>query len=66
MAISEDLPHLEYISYFEGGGGWTKMKGNNRKSFVLYLTRSFPCRQFYYLTIFQVELAGSKRGNRER
>ena len=65
MVIAEDLPHLEYISYIEGGGGRTKMKGKNRKSFFLYLTRSFPCLQYYYLAIFQVELAGWKLGNCE-
>lgn len=66
MVISEGIPHLESISYIEDGGGGAKMKENDSKHFFLYLTHSFCCLQFYYLTIFQVELARLKLGHPDR
>lgn len=58
MAISEGMLHLEYISSIEERA---KMKGNDSKLFSPHPTHSLPCLQFYYLYIFQVELAVLKK-----
>lgn len=63
MIISEGISHLEYISYIESGGGEKRWKEMTANIFFLYLIHSLSCLQFYYLTIFQVELAGLKLSN---
>lgn len=49
MAISEDLPHLEYISYIEGGRGRTKMKGKKINLFSYTSLTVFRASNFIIL-----------------